>query len=55
MSPPSQTLVLKDVQDNAVENVIKKYKAMGANIELLRQDNGKYTIRITIEPSQNAM
>jgi hypothetical protein len=44
----AQALVLKDVPEDTVENVVKKYKAMGAKIEIEKQADGKYTVRLTI-------
>ena len=51
----SQTLVLKDVPEAEVENVTKKYRMMGAKIEITTQSDGKFTIRLTVEPSKDAV
>ena len=48
----TQALVLKDVPDDTVESVVKKYKAMGAKIEIVQQTDGKYTVRLTIRSPQ---
>jgi hypothetical protein len=47
----TQTLVLKDVPANEIADVEMKYKMMGAKIERVKQDDGLYTLRITVEES----
>jgi len=46
---PVQTLVLKDVPADEISSIAKKYEMMGAKIERTKQDDGKYTVRITVE------
>jgi hypothetical protein len=45
----TQTLVLKDVPAAKIADVEMKYKMMGAKIERTKQDNGLFTLRITVE------
>jgi hypothetical protein len=44
----TQTLVLKDIPANTIADVETKYKMLGAKIEKTQQDNGLFTLRITV-------
>lgn len=46
-----QALVLRDVPADSVEDVVKKYKEMDTKIEIIKQGDGRYTLRLTVAPT----
>jgi hypothetical protein len=44
----TQTLVLRDVPSDQIDDVEMKYRKMGAKIERTKQADGSWTLRITV-------
>jgi hypothetical protein len=48
-----ETLVVKDVPAEKVDQLVKQHKEMGAKkIEQIRQANGRYSVRLTYDDEQ---
>ena len=53
MSQSPQTLTMSDIPADKVDALAKDYKEMGAaKIEVLKQPNGTFTLKVTLEADE---